>query len=391
MSDLTPFPPVSHRGLKVFLLIAVAAFALILAHGTYARIQDRDALRKVTEAAAVPTVVVVQPGGQAADRLVLPGRTQAFAQAPVYARTNGYLRSWHFDMGQSVKAGQVLAVIDTPEVDQQLTAARAALATADAEYSLAKSTADRWSRLVTQRAVAQQEADERNGNLASRQANRDEAAANVERLRALSDFKRVVAPFSGTVTSRTTDIGALISSTGAPQPLFTISDVSKLRLFVSIPQAYAARIRDGLAAEFSLPDHPGQTFAGRVDRSSQAVDPMTGAMLVQVIFDNQKAGLKPGAYASVDFKFAPRENAASGLVRLPVSSLLFRREGPSVAIVGDAGKVRLQSIQIRTDFGSELEVHGVAPTDWVVDNPPDDIQADDVVKANPKQEGKKNV
>ena len=370
---------------------AVAFFALILAVGTYARIEDRKTLKAENDAALVPTVVVVQPGGQAADRLVLPGRTQAWAQAQVYARTNGYLSSWHFDIGQSVKAGQVLAVIDTPEIDQQLIAARAALATAEAERSLAKTTADRWGRLVTQRAVSQQDADERSGNLASRQANREEAAANVERLRALTGFKRVVAPFSGTVTSRSTDVGALISSSGAPQPLFTISDVSKLRLYVSVPQSYAARMLDGLAASFNLPDHPGQTFEGRLDRSSQAVDPVTGAMLVQVIFDNQKSGLKPGAYASVEFKFAPRENAEVGLVRLPVSSLLFRREGASVALVDDSGKVRVQSIRIRTDFGSEMEVHGVAPTDWVIDNPPDDIQTNDLVKPTRKKESKKNA
>lgn len=357
------------------------AFALILAAGAAWRINQRSELHDQGQAALVPSVDVIHPGGQAANTLVLPGRLQAWYQAPVYARTSGYLRRWYVDIGQPVKAGQVLAEIDTPDVDQQLSAARAALATANAQRNLAQTTASRWDRLVAQNAVSQQDADERRGNFAAREAMRNEASANVQRLETVSGFKRIVAPFAGVVTSRSTDIGALIvAGTSTTQPLFTVSDVTRLRIYVSVPQAYVGRLHDGAMAEFTVPDQPGRTFHALLARSSGSVDPDSGAMLVQLVYDNHDGALKPGAYAQVTFDFGNDQSASSGALRIPVSSLLFRREGAAVALVDAQGRVQIRPVAIAVDLGNELEVTGLKRQDMVIDNPPDDIRTGDVVK-----------
>lgn len=382
----------SHWGAKRFLMIGVTGFGLILAGGAAFRVHHASELEERTEASAIPTVTVMRPGGDETDTLILPGRIQAWNQAPVFARTNGYLRRWYVDIGQTVRAGQVLAVIDTPEVDQQLIAARAALATAEAERRLAQTTAERWDRLVAQRAVAQQEADERRGAFAAREASRNEASANVERLRALSGFKQIVAPFAGTVTGRTTEIGALIvANTPTSQPLFTVADVARLRLYVSVPQTYVARMRDGMTAGFTVPDHPGQTFEARIDRSAEAVDPASGAMLVQLVYDNHAGTLKPGAYAQVTFRFDAAAQQSRGSVRIPVSSLLFRREGPTVALADRQGRVQLRAVKIQTDFGTELAVLGLRPADMVIDNPPEDLRSGDRVRPTVAKKAQKDA
>lgn len=378
MSDFASSSPSFRKPL----LAGAAVFALILAAGTAYRMQQRSGLHEQSEAAAIPSVDVIHPGGQAANTLVLPGRLQAWFQAPVYARTNGYLRRWYVDIGQPVKAGQVLAEIDTPDVDQQLSAAREALATANAQRDLAQTTSNRWDRLVAQNAVSQQDADERRGNFAARSAMRNEAAANVQRLQTVSGFKRIVAPFDGIVTSRSTDIGALIvAGTSTTQPLFTVSDVTRLRIYVSVPQAYAGRLRDGTTAQFTVPDQPGKTFQAQLARSSGSVDPDTGAMLVQLVYDNRAGQLKPGAYAQVTFDFGTGQPSFSGAVHIPVSSLLFRHEGAAVALVDAQGHVRIKPVTITVDFGNELEVIGLQPSDQVIDNPADDIRTGDQVKA----------
>ncbi|MBB3953726.1 efflux RND transporter periplasmic adaptor subunit [Novosphingobium sediminicola] len=378
MSDFASSSPSFRKPL----LAGAAAFALILVAGTAYRLQQRSGLHEQSEAAAVPSVDVIHPGGEASNTLVLPGRLQAWFQAPVYARTNGYLRRWYVDIGQPVQAGQVLAEIDTPDVDQQLSAARAALATANAQRSLAQTTSNRWDRLVAQNAVSQQDADERRGNFAAREAMRNEASANVQRLQTVSGFKRIVAPFDGIVTSRSTDIGALIvAGTSTTQPLFTVSDVTRLRIYVSLPQAYVARLRENTTAEFTVPDQPGKTFRAQLARSSGSVDPESGAMLVQLVYDNHAGLLKPGAYAQVTFDFGKGQPSAAGAVRIPVSSLLFRREGSAVALADAQGRVSIKPVTITTDFGNELEVIGLQPTDQVIDNPADDIRTGDKVKA----------
>ncbi|NOW48231.1 RND family efflux transporter MFP subunit [Novosphingobium sp. SG751A] len=378
MSDFASSSPSFRKPL----LAGGAVFALILVAGTAYRLQQRSGLHEQSEAAAIPSVDVIHPGGEASNTLVLPGRLQAWFQAPVYARTNGYLRRWYVDIGQPVQAGQVLAEIDTPDVDQQLSAARAALATANAQRSLAQTTSNRWDRLVAQNAVSQQDADERRGNFAAREAMRNEASANVQRLQTVSGFKRIVAPFNGIVTSRSTDIGALIvAGTSTTQPLFTVSDVTRLRIYVNLPQAYVARLRDNTTAEFTVPDQPGKTFQAQLARSSGSVDPESGAMLVQLVYDNHAGLLKPGAYAQVTFDFGKGQPSAAGAVRIPVSSLLFRHEGSAVALVDAQGRVRIKPVTITTDFGNELEVIGLQPNDQVIDNPADDIRTGDRVKA----------
>ncbi len=365
-----------------FVLIAGAVFALVLVAGTLLRLHARHLLHASTQAAAIPTVSIVHPGGMATDRLVLPGRLQAWYSAPVYARTNGYLRRWYVDIGQKVQEGQLLAEIDTPDVDQQLAAARAALATRTAQRDLAGITTRRWDRLNAQNAVSQQETDERRGNFAASEAMRHEAAADVERLQTLSGFKHIVAPFAGVVTSRATDIGALIAAgTAAAQPLFTVSDVVRLRLYVSVPQTYAARMQDGMVVAFTVPDYPGRTFQAHLIHSSDAVDPQSGAMLVQLVYDNGENLLKPGAYAQIAFTFPGTDpSRGTDLVRVPASSLLFRRNGTTVALMDSSHHVKIQPITIVTDFGTELAVTGLPPQSAVIDNPRDDLRDGDAVE-----------
>jgi len=385
MSDTRPQPPENRTDLRAsprgrYLLLAGAVFPLILIVGTISRLHARHALHTETLAAAIPTIAIVHPSGRTADKLVLPGRLQAWYSAPVYARTNGYLKRWYVDIGEAVQEGQLLADIDTPDVDQQLAAARATLATRTAQRDLAGITSRRWDRLNAQNAVSQQETDERRGNLAASEAMRHEAQADVQRLETISGFKHITAPFTGVVTSRATDIGALIvAGTSAAQPLFTVSDISRLRLYVSVPQAYTARIRDGLDATFTVPDYPGRQFRARLFHSADAVDPSSGTMLVQLLYDNTDNLLKPGAYAQITFTFGSA-GPSSNSVRIPASSLLFRRDATTVAVVDASNHVKIVPITILTDFGTELEVTGLAPQSSLIDSPTDDIRDGDQVE-----------
>lgn len=390
MSDRPPVswqvPPRTPPRLTRLVIAAGVVFGLILAAGTLARRHARHQLHAETATAAIPSVTILHPGGQAPDRLALPGRLQAWYSAPVYARTNGYLRRWAADIGQTIQEGQVLADIDTPDVDQQLAAAQAALATRTAQRDLARITSRRWDRLNAQSAVSQQETDDRRGNLVASEATRQQAEADVERLETLSGFKHILAPFAGVVTSRATDIGALIvAGTSAAQPLFTVSDVARLRLYVSVPQAYAARMHDGMEATFTVPDYPGRSFPARLSHSSDAVDPQSGAMLVQFVYDNAANLLKPGGYAQITFVFTAGDSAAP--VRIPASSLLFRRDGTTVAVVDAGNHVRIRPITILTDFGTEIAVMGLTPQSAVIDNPPDDLRDGDLVQPQGNSNG----
>jgi len=377
--------PVSSGRLKLLGVCAIAVLIAVVAVGASNRATAHHDLTATTTEAAVPTVSVVQPKGSAAGLVSLPGRLQAWSEAPVYARTNGYLHSWSADIGDHVKAGQVLATIETPDVDQQLVAATAALATADAQRKLADLTAQRWQRLVKVHAVSQQETDQREGDLAARQAMENEARANVSRLQTLTDFKRIVAPFDGVVTSRSTDVGALIVAGDArATPLFSVADNTRLRLYVSVPQNYAAAIKSGTTAQFTVPDRPGQTFTAQVVRLSGEVNAQSGAMLIQLVFDNAAGLLKPGAYAQVNFNIPQSATAAatpSSVVRIPASALLFRKEGTAVAVVDANGRVTIRSVQIAKDMGSELAIaSGLSSNDRVVDSPSDAISTGDHVK-----------
>jgi RND family efflux transporter MFP subunit len=377
-----PLPTTSPKRLRRAAYVITAVLAVVLVAGTTTRLMARQALRTATNDSAVQSVSVARPSRGEAGTLVLPGRLQAWAEAPVYARTSGYLRAWYVDIGTAVKAGQLLAEVDAPEVDQQLVAANAALATAQAQRDLAAVTSKRWERLVGESAVSQQEADEKRGDFAAREAMRNEAQANVQRLRALTGFRRIVAPFDGVVTSRATDVGAFIAAgDGRATPLFTVADIRKLRLYVSVPQSLAAGVRPGLTARFTVPEQPDQVFQARIVRSADAVDAQTGAMLVQLEFDNSAGQLKPGAYAQVTLDLQGSATDSRPL-RVPSNALLFRKEGTAVALVGPDNRVRIRTVRIARDFGTDLELAGgIGAGDWVVNSPPDSIADGDVVRA----------
>lgn len=386
-----PLPTANRKALGMAALVGGALAVLIVAGGTAARLAQSANLKSETALMSTPSATVFQATASQAGTLALPGRVQAWNQAPVYARTSGYLRHWYVDIGSPVKAGQVLADIDAPDVDQQLAAAKAALATAQANYNLSKTTADRWEKLLAEQAVSQQDADDKRGDLAAKQASRDEAAANLARLQTEAGFQKIVAPFDGTVTGRSTDIGALISAGGTGAvPLFTVADTSRLRIYVSVPEASLSALSSGQTATFTVPEQPGKTFTATVARSSDAVDPQSGGMLLQLVVDNAEHLLKPGGYAQVSFNLP---QSASTAMRIPASALLFRGEGTSVAVVGSDNKVTLHKVQIGHDFGTELEIaSGIAPGDWIVDSPSDAITSGQTVRPVHKaQEVKPNA
>ncbi len=386
-----PLPTVSQKAVGRAAVIGGVIAVLIVAGGTAARLAQSANLKHETSTLATPSAMVFQAAPSQSGALVLPGRVQAWSQAPVYARTSGYLRHWYVDIGAPVKTGQVLADIDAPDVDQQLVGAKAALATAQANYNLSKTTADRWDKLLAEQAVSQQDADEKRGDLAAKQATRDEAAANLARLQTEAGFERIVAPFDGTVTSRATDVGALISAGGSSAtPLFTVSDTTRLRIYVSVPETYLSALGDGQTASFTVPEQPGHVFTATVARASDAVDPQSGAMLIQLVVDNSAHLLKPGGYAQVSFDLPKTANAD---LRIPASALLFRGEGTAVAVVGSDNKVTIHKVEIAHDFGAELEIAtGIAPGDWIVDSPSDAITSGQTVHPVKKpQEVKPNA
>jgi RND family efflux transporter MFP subunit len=325
-----PLPTTPPKRLRRAAYGITAVLAVILVAGTATRLMARQDLRAATNDGVVQSVSVTRPSQGEADTLVLPGRLQAWAEAPVYARTSGYLRGWYVDIGTPVKTGQLLAEIDAPEVDQQLVAANAALATAEAQRDLAAVTSKRWERLVGENAVSQQEADEKRGDFAAREAMRNEAQANVQRLRALTGFRRIVAPFDGVVTSRATDVGALVTAgSGAAEPLFTIADDRRLRLYVSLPENQSAMLRPGGSATFTVPDPAGDrpsarslpTTLGR-RRSAHRVD----ARLQLTVDNSGRNALRPGGYAARGAA-SRRDRGRRARSAMPASALLFRQRG----------------------------------------------------------------
>ncbi len=359
-------------------LAGAAVLAAVIAIGAGQRLATSAELHATNLESQVPSVMVIHPKAAQRGAIMLPGRLEAWSDAPVYARTNGYLRRWYADIGDHVRSGQVLAEIDTPDVDQQLGAARAALATADANRSLADITARRWDRLIATHAVSQQEVDQRHGDLAAREAMVSQAQADVGRLQTLTNFKRIIAPFDGVITSRATDIGALIVAGDArSSPLFSVADTSRLRLYVNVPENYATAVQRGLVAHFTVPDQPGRAFGAELVSTASAVDARSGAMLVQLRFDNGAGLVRPGAYAQVSLA-TPAPLAG---VRIPATALLFRREGVAVAVVDRGGRAQVRTVQIAQDFGSEVSISaGLSPQDLVIDNPPDDIASGDRVR-----------
>jgi len=389
MSEHSPYLPNSTPPGKVrrYALIALVVALLLAFWGVFSRVTARSALARETAEAAVPTVITVKPGRSASgEDLVLPGSVQSYNEAPIYARTSGYLKSWSTDIGTPVKKGQVLAEIDTPEVDQQLSQAQADLATAQANYALAESTNKRWQGLLATDSVSKQDADEKAGDAAAKKALLQSGAANLARLRDLESFKRVVAPFDGTVTARNTDIGALINAgQNSGTELFRVADTRKLRVYVQVPQPYAAATQPGLEAKLVFTDRQGKFYPAQIVRTASALNPNTRTLQVELQVDNARGELFPGAYAEVHFKLPV--NAES--LRIPANTVLFRSAGLQVATVGADNRVVLKSITQGRDFGSSLEIlDGLTPADNVVLNPPDSLTDGVQVRIAPPPEPK---
>jgi RND family efflux transporter MFP subunit len=360
------------RKIRRFLLMLLLVAVIAAVWGEVSRVLARGALQKETADTAMPTVITTTPNRTAlGEELVLPGTVQAFIEAPIYARTSGYLSNWHTDIGTRVAKGQLLAEIETPEVDQQLSQAQADLATAQANESLSNSTNARWKGLLATESVSKQDADEKAGDAAAKKAASASAAANVARLRDLESFKRVVAPFAGVITARNTDIGALINAgQSAGTELFRIADTHKLRIYVQVPEAYASATRPGLEAELRFVEHPNKPFAAKTVRTSNALDPNLRTLQVELELDNAQGEIFPGAYAEVHFKLP----ASAESLRLPANTVLFRAAGLQVATVDAQKHVKLKSIVQGRDFGNTIEIlSGLEADDTVILNPPDSL------------------
>ena len=369
---------ISDRRLKMLGGVAAGVAAIVVVGGLVTRVSADQGMKTWTREQAIPTISLVKIEAGGARQLVLPGEIQAFYNAPIHARVSGYLKKWYVDIGTPVKAGQLLADIDTPDLDQQVLQARADLATAQANQGLAATTAKRWQGLVAADAVSKQEADEKQGDLTAKTSLVNAARANLNRLLALESFKKITAPFAGVVTARNTDIGQLIAA-GAPNDpaLFTVADQHKLRVYVRAPQSYSSMIHNGLAANLTVPEYPGQTFPVVVTGQAQAVGPQSGAELVELALDNAQGRIKSGDYAQVTFQL----NAPVTTTRLPVTALQYRHEGPVVAIVGPDSHVRIRKVTVNRDLGSSVEIGaGVSATDRVVDNPPESLADGDLVR-----------
>jgi RND family efflux transporter MFP subunit len=351
-----------------FALLAIA----IAAYGLSSRAAQNASLRNLTEARASPVVAIVTPSrAGSSSGLDLPGRLQAYINAPIYARVPGYLKSWKHDIGSKVRAGDLLAEIDTPDLDQQLRQARAALSVAQANAKLAQITAERWQSLASTDAVAKQDVDTRNFTWNANVAQVKAAQALVDQLVAEEGFKRLIAPFDGIVTDRETDVGYLINvGAGGGPELFAVSETSKLRVYVNVPQNYVPSVPPGTKATIRVPEHPDKTYSGTVEASAQAVIPTSGTTLMELIVDNGAGEMMPGDYASINLQIPASAHALS----VPSSALIFDAKGLSIATVDAQNRVLLKPVSIERDLGAVVELaSGVSPNDRVIQNPPDGI------------------
>ncbi len=369
--DRKPALPVPHRLRRIggaFVLLAIA----VVAYGLGSRTAQDSRLHDLTEAQAAPVVAIVTPANVDNHAgLDLPGRLEAYIRAPIYARVPGYLKSWSHDIGSKVKAGEVLAEIDTPDLDQQLMQARADLSVSQANAKLAQISAERWQSLAGTDAVARQDVDQRTFTWNASIAQVKAAQANVDRLVAEESFKRLSAPFDGIVTARETDIGALINVGAAGgAELFVVSDTRQLRVYVNVPQNYVPSVPPGTLATIRVPEHPDRTFSGAVEASAQAVNPSSGTTLMQIIVDNSAGELMAGDYASIHLQIP----AVAHVLSVPSSAVIFDARGLSVATVDSANRVRLKPVSIERDLGTVVELaSGVSPNDRVIENPPDGV------------------
>jgi RND family efflux transporter MFP subunit len=369
-----PRPKINRRKVTLLVGATLAALALLIYSGIHSRAAAESRLKERTEEAAIPAVAVVFPqDGAPTQEIILPGNTQAFSDAPIYARTSGYLKRWYFDIGAHVQKGQLLAEIETPEVDEQLQQAQAELDTAEANLNIAKITAARWQDLVSDGSVSQQETDQAVSNLTAVKAAAESSAANVRRLEKLQSFERIYAPFDGIITARNTDIGALIDAgaTGQPRELFHMAAIHTLRLYVSVPEVYSRAARSGAPATLTLDEFPGHTFHGTLVRNSNSIDIASRTLLVEVDVDNPTGQLLPGAYVFVHLTL-PDETRS---VTVPSNALIFRKEGLQVGLVRN-GKAELVPVKIGRDYGNSVEiVSGLQPTDAVIVDPSDSLVA----------------
>ena len=362
------------------LLILLAIVVAIVIATVVPRLKARAELEARTNDLAVPTVSVVHPKlGAPQTEIVLPGNVQAFADSPIYARTNGYLKKWYVDIGARVRAGQLLADIETPEVDQQLDQARADLNTAEANLALSQITAQRYQELAKTDSVSKQDVDNANGDYAAKKAMVASAQSNVRRLEELQSFEKIYAPFDGVITARNTDVGHLINSgAGAPATeLFHIAAIQQLRVYVNVPQQYSPSAKPGLTADLTLQERPGRRFTGTLVRTADSIDPATRTLLAEVDVDNRAGELLPGAYAQVHL----RVPAGTPALILPVSALIFRSDGLQVGIVENSNRATLKNVVLGHDLGSEVEVvSGLAAEDLVITNPPDSLVSGETLR-----------
>ncbi len=368
-------------------LLVVAVLAAIVISGILPRIQARATLKRETEEMAMPTVSVVHPQHTApSQEVVLPASVQAYIDSPIYARTSGYLKSWYVDIGAHVKPGQLLAEIDTPEVNQQLRQALADLATAQANVHLAQITSERYAGLLKTDSVSKQDADNAESDYAAKKTIVQSAEANVKRLEDLQSFEKVYAPFDGVITARNTDVGALIDSGsggGTRTELFHMAQPGRLRVYVNVPEAYSQAAKPGLTADLTLAEFPGRRFPGKLVRTAEAIDPASRTLLVEIAVNNPTGELLTGAYAEVHLKLP---SPKSSLI-LPVDTLMFRSEGLRVVVVTN-GQAELRPITIGHDFGSQVEVvAGLIGDESVVSNPPDSIEAGEKVRVAAQSRG----
>ena len=359
----------------VILAVLLVVVALLVITGIVPRLRASRALAAETNALAAPTVLVTQPKpGVPSQEIVLPGNIEAFVDSPIFARTSGYLKRWHFDIGSHVKQGQLLAEIESPEVDHQLSQAQADLGTAKVNERLSEITANRYSDLIKQDAVSQQDTDNAVNDLAAKRTAVKSAQANVDRLSQLVAFEKVYAPFDGVITARNTDIGQLIDSGaagGTPRSLFQMAAINRLRVFINVPQIYSQATTPGLTADLMFAEFPGRRFPGKLVRTSRAIDPVSRTLNVEVDVDNANGELFPGAYTEVHLKL--KDGIRSTLV-IPVSALLFRREGLRVAVAKNDDTAELLPITLGRDFGDVAEVTtGLTGDERVITNPPDSI------------------
>ncbi|HEX4105716.1 MAG TPA: efflux RND transporter periplasmic adaptor subunit [Rhizomicrobium sp.] len=364
--------------LKFWMATVLCVAAVIAAGGIGLRLYNEHRAADWANDQDIRTVQLVKLSKAQGGALILPGDVQPWINAPIYARVSGYLRKWYADIGTPVKAGQLLADLDTPDLDGQVAQGNADLNTAIANQKLSEVTAQRWDELLKQGAVARQDADSKDSDLAAKNAMVASAKANLDHLRAMESFKHLVAPFNGIVTSRAVDVGALVLvGTPGATPLFNVADETKLRIYVRVPQADASAVNRGTVATFTVPELPGHDFTAKLAASADAVVSSSGTQLLQFQVDNPQGLIRPGDYAEMRFAIP----GAQGAVHVPATALMFRDQGMMVATVDPASRVRLKVVTIRRDLGTNVEVgSGLSPADRVIDNPPDALREGDVVK-----------